>query len=142
MLVVLVAVSLFSVSLAHATASRADSADYAALLEDCQAFTRLVTVSDTISSQRHGTYDYGKLANLSASDFLEEFNSTLLGFGYRVTIQCIDLGTGNVSLAVEVLTSEPPGGANMAACHSCVNVDDGNRIGAARLTVTIWRLAQ
>ncbi|MFO7618856.1 MAG: hypothetical protein R6W91_04290 [Thermoplasmata archaeon] len=139
LLVVLVAVSLFSVSVAHSAATWASNDDYCSLLQDCQAFAGMVRESDTLAAGHSGTYDYCKLANLSAADFLEEFNSTMLGFEYQVTVQCVDVSTGNISLNVEILSSELPSRyANIARHHTCVNVDNRGSIGAARLTVSIW----
>jgi hypothetical protein len=142
LLVVLVAISLFSVSVAHAASSWAESDDYLNLQDDCQTFAGMVRASDTLCAEgKTGIYDIGKLQNISQEDFLEEFNSTLLGFGYRVTIQCIDPETGNVTLGVEIQTSEMPQNLELASFHTCVNVDDAGATGAARITVTIWGLS-
>jgi hypothetical protein len=142
LLVVLVAISLFSVSVAHAAASWGESDDYISLQEDCQIFAGMVRASDTLCAEgRTGVYDIGKLQNISQDDFLEEFNSTLLGFGYRVTIQCIDPETGNVTSNGEIQTSEMPQNLELASFHTCVNVDNAGSTGAARITVTIWRLS-
>jgi hypothetical protein len=141
LLVVLVAISLFSVSVAHAAASWGKSDDYINLQDDCQTFAGMVRASDTLCAEgKTGIFDIGKLQNLSYGDFLEEFNSTLLGFGYRVTIQCIETETGNVTLNREIQTSEMPQSLELASFHTCVNVDNAGSTGAARITVTIWRL--
>ena len=141
MLVVLVAVSLFSVSVAHSAATWNSNDDYHGLQADCRSFAEMVRNSDTLAGGRSGTFEHAKLANFSATDFLEEFNPALLGFEYRVTVQCIDLCTGNITENLEMMSSELPGEADIASYHSCVNVDYSGTIGAARLTVSIWRAA-
>jgi hypothetical protein len=139
-LVVLVAISLFSVSLAHASTSRGESDAREKLQQDCLTFSALVRSSEALGAGNSpGTYDMVCLANLSVSDFLAEFNSTSLGFEYLVTIQCIDLDKGNISLSRDIMSSEIPLGGIVAAHHTCVNVDNGGRVGMARLTVSIWR---
>jgi hypothetical protein len=141
LLVVLVAISLFSVSVAHAAASWGESDDYIKLQEDCQTFAGMVRASDTLCAEgKTGIFDIGKLQNISQEDFLEEFNSTLFGFGYRVTIQCVEPEIGNATLGVEIQTSEMPQNLELASFHTCVNVDNAGTTGAARITVTIWRL--
>lgn len=142
LLVVLVAISLFSVSVAHAASSWGESDDYTDLQEDCLTFAGMVRASNTLCVQcKTGIFDIGKLQNISNEDFMEEFNSTLLGFGYRVTIQCVETETGNVTLSREIQTSEMPQNLDLASFHSCVNVDNAGTTGAARITVTIWRLS-
>lgn len=136
-LVVLVAVSLFSVSVAHAALSLDDGNDRDELQRNCLAFAELVRNSGTLADDA-GTYDYQLLANFSQEDFLSEFNSTLLGFEYRVQIQCIDIATGNITLAQEIMTSPIPKNTSVASYHTCVNVDYGGTIGAARLIISIW----
>ena len=140
LLVVLVAVSLFSVSVAHSAASWGAEDDYSNLQEDCQAFSEMVRSSRTLCLEgRSGIYDYSRLQNMSQSNFFEEFNSTLLGFEYRVIVQCLDTGAGNISQNVTIRTSEMPKGAPLATFSTCVSVDFDGRMGAARLTATIWR---
>ena len=141
LLVVLVAISLFSVSVAHAATSWGDTDDYLTLQEDCQTFAGMVRSSETLCVEgKAGVYDFGRLQNISYDDFLDEFNSSMLGFGYRVSIQCIDTSTGNITLNTEIQTSEIPLNIAMASFYTCVNVDNVGIMGAARLTVTIWRI--
>lgn len=142
LLVVLVAVSLFTVSVAHAVSSGDDARDRARLQDDCLAFASMVRCSEVLGgSGCSGEFDMARLANASAVDFAEEFNSTMLGFGYRVVVNCVDLETGNTTLTVELGAAAIPDGGNVATSHTCVNVLDAGTVGAARVSVSIWRLA-
>ncbi|MDO9537676.1 MAG: hypothetical protein Q7J68_05110 [Thermoplasmata archaeon] len=140
LLVVLVAISLFSVSVAHASISWNENSDYLALQEDCIVFAGMVRNSKVLGMDgQPGTYDSKVLLNLSEESFFEEFNSTLLGFGYRVVINCIDSdGQSNLNLTIQ--SSEIAQATDFATAHTCVNVDMGGKMAAARVAVTIWRL--
>ncbi len=140
LMVVLVAVSLFSVSVAHAASSWNGTEDYSGLQEDCLTFSGMVRASETLCDDgKPGTFSYNKLQNLSGEEFLKEFNATSLGIGYRVVVQCMDTGTGNIALNWTVQSADIPKGVDLATFGSCVGVNNNGRIGAARLTVTIWR---
>ncbi|MBA3046042.1 MAG: hypothetical protein KKH41_07340 [Candidatus Thermoplasmatota archaeon] len=143
LLVVLIAISLFSVSVAHATMSWDDSDDYVSLQEDCATFAGMVSSSSMLCVEGHpGVYDYSALQNISEAEMLEEFNTTLFGFEYRISIQCLDLESGNITFDREIITAEQPKGSNAACFNTCVNVMQPAGIGAARLSVTIWRPAE
>ena len=139
-LVVLVAVSLFSVSVAHVATSNDQSDEYSVLQEDCLVFTAMVRASKTLCEEgQSGTYSLDNLQNITEEDFLKEFNATALEIGYKVTVQCLDSETGNITLNWTARTGELPQGGNLASFNSCVSVDNRGIRGAARLTVTIWR---
>lgn len=143
LLVVLVAVSLFSVSVAHAAATWGESDGTAQLQDESDAFSEMVRASDTLCiGGSEGVYDFNSLQIFSEADILDEFNSSVLGFDYRISIQCIDPSSGNITLGVEVQTSPLPSGGPVACTHTCVNVDKGGSVGAARVTVTVWRSDQ
>lgn len=140
LLVVLVAISLFSVSVAHAAASWGESEDYSRLQGDCATFTELVRGSETLCIEgKSGIYSFGSVQNFSGDSFFEEFNTSTLNFEYRIFIQCVDSGTGNLSLNLEIKSSEIADASETACCHTCVNVDRDGVMLAARVTVTIWK---
>jgi len=141
-MVVLVAVSLFCVSVAHASSARSEARDYEALGEDCLAFAGMVRDSEALCGDGCGILNLCRLQNVSEEDFLGEFNSTALGFGYRVSVQCLDIGTGNVTLERVFSTGERPEGSDTATFSTCAGLDCGGRTGAARLSVSVWRLDQ
>lgn len=139
-LVVLVAVSLFSVSVAHAAISMNEGRERAKLQETCLAFAELVRSSELLSGDSGpGIFNRECLLKLSRNDFCQEFNSTIIGFEYRIIIQCMDADTGNITLNTEIQTSEIPANAEVAIYHTCVNIDDGGVMGFARMSVSVWR---
>jgi len=140
LLVVLVAVSLFSVSVANYASSWNDSDEYTALQEDCLAFAAMVKNSRTLCEPDHGgIFSFGNLENFTAEKFLDEFNATSLGIGYCVTVQCLDAQTGEITLNRTVQTADLPTDRDRASFNSCVSVDNNGYRGAARLSVTVWR---
>lgn len=141
LMVVLVAVSLFSVSVAHAVLSFDSTEDYSGLREDCLTFSGMVRASETLSDDgKPGVFSHNKLQNLTGEDFLREFNATSLGIGYRVSVQCLDTGTGNIILDWTVQSADIPKSLDLATFSSCIGVDNNGIREAARLTVTIWRV--
>jgi hypothetical protein len=141
LLVVLVAVSLFSVSVAHTATSWSQNNSYNELQEDCLTLARMVRNSEALCVEGDpGTFDISKLQNITGDDFIEEFNPSMLGLGYRIGIQCIDTESGNLTSAFFLCSSEPPSGIDTAAFSSCINTDTNGHIGAARLSVMVWRL--
>lgn len=134
LMVVLIAISLFSVSVAHATMSWDDNQEYVALQEDCQTFAGMVRSSDILCGENPaGIYNLASIQNISNEAVLEEFNSTLLGFEYRITIQPIDNQT-----AISFQSAEMPDILQVATVHTCVNIVESGRMTAARLIVSIW----
>ncbi|MCK5024912.1 MAG: hypothetical protein KAR56_04775 [Thermoplasmata archaeon] len=134
LMVVLIAISLFSVSVAHATMSRDDNQEYITLQEDCRTFASMVRSSHVLCGENPaGIYNLVHIQNISNEAVLEEFNSTLLGFEYRITIQPIDNQT-----AITIPSAEVSDILQMATVHTCVNIVDNDRITAARLIVSIW----
>ncbi|MDD4307753.1 MAG: hypothetical protein PHU53_02970, partial [Thermoplasmata archaeon] len=129
-----------SVSVAHAAASWGESEDYSRLQGDCTTFTELVRGSDTLCVEgKDGIYSFGSLQNFSSDSFFKEFNASKFNFGYRIFIQCVDPGTGNLSLRLEINSSEMPDATETACCHTCVNVDRDGAMMAARVTITVWQ---
>ena len=134
LMVVLIAISLFSVSMAHATMSWDDNQEYIALQEDCQTFAGMVRSSDTLCGENAaGIYNLARIQNITNETFLEEFNSTLLGFEYRIIIQPIDNQT-----AIAFQSAEMVDILQMATVHTCVNLVENGRMTGARLIVNIW----
>ena len=137
-MVVLIAISLFSVSVAHATMSWDDNQDYLTLQENCQTFVGMVRNSDILCGENPaGVYDFASIQNISSETFLKEFNSTLLGFEYRISIQPIDNQT-----AITFQSSEIIDIMQVATVHTCVNIVESGRITAARLIVSIWEVQE
>ena len=140
LLVVLVAISLFTVSMAHSYSAYGSNAEYARLQEDCRDFTRMVRGAEIICHDSGpGEFDVVALQNLSTETFLEEFNPELLGFQYRVTVQDLDMETGNVSMSITIQSAEMENALDVATFSTCVNLVDFDRVGAGRLAVSIWR---
>lgn len=140
LLVVLVAISLFTVSMAHSYSAYGSNSDRLKLQEDCQDFARMVRNADMLCpDSRSGEFDMIALQNLSTETFLEEFNPELLGFQYRVTVQDLDMETGNVSMSITIQSAEMENALDIATFSTCVNLVDFDRVGAGRLTVSIWR---
>ncbi len=138
LLVVLIAISLFSVSLAHATMSWDDNQEYNALQEDCQTFARIVRNSNVLCGEKHaGTYDLARIQNISNKAIMDNFNSTLLGFEYRILIQPV----GNYS-AIIFQSSEMSDNFNIATFHTSVNLINNGKVSGARLIVSIWEAPQ
>ena len=138
LLVVLIAISLFSVSFAHATTSWADDREYLDLQEDCRTFAGMVRSSETFCGDYDtGYFDISRIQNTSWPALLNEFNSTLLGFHYRVSIQPI--GENN---SITFQTSEILDISNVATYHTCANILENGTVTGARLTVSIWRLSE
>ena len=136
LMVVLIAISLFSVSVAHATMSWDDNQEFITLQEDCQTFSNMVRSSDILCSENSaGVYNLANIQNVSSEALLKKFNSTLLGFEYRITIQPIDNQT-----AISFQSGEVPDILQMATVHTCVNIVESSRITAARLIVSIWEV--
>lgn len=134
LLVVLVAISLFAVSVAHSYSAWGESRDFLQLQEDCQTFAGMVRGSDTLCVQgKDGCYDLARLEELSEDTFRDEFDPVSLDFEYLVSIQyqAID--------AVTVQSAEMTPGRGVASFSTCVNVEDNGVMSAARLTVSIWR---
>jgi len=135
LLVILIGISLFSVSFAHATTTRDDFYEYQELQEDCLDFAGMVRGSETLCGKNsQGTFDSSRLSNETGQAFIEEFNSTLMGFEYRVSVQVIGNGS-----SVLLQSSEIPELSDTATFHTCANVDVNGRIEAARISVSIWR---
>ncbi len=138
LLVVLIAISLFSVSFAYATTSWAEDREYLGLQEDCRTFSSMVRSSTTFCGDCDaGLFDLSRVQNITNYSIQNEFNSTILDFDYRVSIQPIE---GNSSITFQ--TSEILDMANVATYHTCVNVLDSGNITSARLIVSIWRLSE
>jgi hypothetical protein len=140
LMVVLVAISLFSVSVAHAVNAWSEGAESARLGEDCLAFASMVRSSETLAGPGGGDIELSRLMNATSESFMEEFDPESLGFGYRVTVNCLDLETGNSTWTVVLGTGEMPDGASLATVHTCANVLDGEAVGASRIAVTIWEV--
>ena len=135
LLVVLIAISLFSVSFASATSSWADDREYLDLQGDCRTFAGMVRSSEILSGDCDaGLFDIFRIQNVSESAFLNEFNSTILGFDYRVSIQPIESND-----SIKFQTSEILEMSNVATYHTCVSVLENGKVTGARLIVSIWR---
>ena len=136
LMVVLIAISLFSVSFAQATTSWSDNRDYIELQEDCRTFAGMMRSSDALCGNCDaGVFDISNIQNATGPVLFNEFNSTFLGFEYRVSVQSID---GNSSVTFQ--TSEILDISNVATYHTCVNILDNEKITGARMIVSIWRL--
>ncbi len=132
LLVILISISLYTVTLASATASWDNESDYSILMKDCMEFADMVKNSAALGASGDRVLDSSRLSNESASSFLEEFNSSQLGFKYRVSI--LELGCES-----PIMFGMNPEPVETATVHTCVGVESHQGRNAAKLTVTIWR---
>jgi len=137
LLVVLIAISLFSVSFAQATTSWNENQDFIVMQKNCQKFSEMVRSSDILCGENSaGIYDFHRVQNIS-SNFFNQYNSSLLGFEYLITIQPF-----NNSSFYSVQSSMMPEASEIVTFHTCVNIILNDRITGARLIVSIWEAPQ
>jgi len=135
LLVVLIAISLFTVSVAEATMTWNENQEWEMLQKDCKTFLKLLRCSELLCIPNSpGIFDQAKLSNISTNELAQTFNTSDLGFEYRISIQTM---LNNVSLLF--YSSAFPESGMVCTSHSCVNLDNQGRIGGARLVVSIWR---
>ena len=140
LLVVLVGISLFTVSATHSFSEWGGDQEYASLQETCQIFAGMVKTSALLCLEgRSGCFDMAMLENCSEREFLSTFNSSILEFEYQVTIQCLNMSTGLSAFTLSVNSSDIGVASEIATFSTCTSVYSGNRAGAARLSVSIWR---
>ena len=94
----------------------------------------MVRASDILCGECFdGTYDWFRIQNISYQDISSEFNSSNLGFEYKIIIHPIEN-----FLPVSFMSSDVTDYVDTVAFETCVNLDIQGRISAANLTVIIW----
>jgi hypothetical protein len=138
--VVLVGISLFAVTVAHAYSSQAGEQDFTALQEDCLAFSRMVRSSDLLcNGEAAGNLDLTVLKNLSGDCVLEEFDPLALGFEYSLAVSRLDTTTGGIAPVFNFSSVVVENALQTASFASPVNLNEFGSVGAGVLTVSVWR---
>ncbi|UCG70894.1 MAG: hypothetical protein JSV09_07830 [Thermoplasmata archaeon] len=139
LIVVIIAAGIFLFSLVHAYVLYLEQIDNQRMYEDAKELLKAIrSYGDLTVDSEEGVFEGDKLVSLTNEALQEDFNVSVLGFHYQISIIDTSDYQCSTNYTLSFKTSNPPARGNRYSVMTSVLINVDETYHAAQLIITIW----
>jgi hypothetical protein len=139
LIVVVIATGIFLFSLVHAYVQYLEQIENQRMHEDAKGLCEAVRSYEGLTADsEEGVFEGDKLFSLTNEALQEDFNVTVLGYHYQISIIDTSDYQSSINYTMSFKTSDPPAGGDRYSVTTSVLINVDDTYHAAQLIVTIW----
>lgn len=139
LIVVVIATGIFLFSLVHAYVLYLEQIENQRMFEDAKGLCRAVRSYEGLTGgTEEGVFEGDKLISLTNEALQEDFNVTVLGFHYQISIIDTSNYQSGTNYTLSFKTSDPPARGNRYSVTTSVLINVDETYHVAQLVVTVW----